>query len=73
MEDRFHDRELLRDLFDAVIEVMRGAKGTRHSVGSENYVDAAKVRSVVDEALRKVECESLDHWRRLEQEEKGNA
>jgi len=73
MEDRFHDDELLRDFFDAVIEVMRGAKGTRHTVGTAHYVDAARVRSVVDEALRKVECESLDHWRRLEREGTGNA
>ena len=62
-DNRYHNRELLANLFDEVVSVMRKAKGTRYSESSDYYVDANAVREVVEQALRKVECEALDHWR----------
>ena len=62
-DNRAHNHELLADLFDGVVRVMQTARGTRHTERSEHYVDADAVRRVVEDALRKVECEALDAWR----------
>jgi hypothetical protein len=60
---RAHDLALLQDLFDAVVRTMREAQGTRDTVSSDYYVDAAAVRRTVEQALRRVECDSLDGYR----------
>lgn len=59
-DPRQHDRELLSDLFDTVLDVLRCAR----SVEGPYRVDRASVERVVDSALRKFDMEVYDHYRR---------
>ena len=57
---RQHDRDLLSDLFDTVLDVLRRAR----SIEGPHRVDRASVERVVDSALRKFDAEAYDHYRR---------
>lgn len=59
-DPRLHDRELLSDLFDTVLNVLRRAR----SIEDPYRVDRASVERVVGSALRRFDREAYDHYRR---------
>jgi hypothetical protein len=59
-DPRQHDRDLLSDLFDTVLDVLRRAR----SIEGPYRVDRASVERVVDSALRRFDAEAYDHYRR---------
>ncbi len=59
-DPRQHDRDLLSDLFDTVLDVLRRAR----TIEGPYRVDRASVERVVDSALRKFDAEVYDHYRR---------
>ena len=63
LEDRNHNHELLSDLFDVVYKTLKNARGTRYTLGTDEYLDPAKVRVVVEQAIRKFELEAFDALR----------
>lgn len=63
LENNHHNHELLSDLFEVVYNTLKDARGTRHTLGTDEYLDPAKVRVVVEQAIRKFELEAFDEFR----------
>jgi hypothetical protein len=59
-DPRQHDRDLLSDLFDTVLDVLRRVR----SVEGPYSVDRDRVLHVVHAAIRKFDAEAYDHYRR---------
>ena len=63
LEDRNHNHELLSSLFEITYNTLRSGKGTKHTLCTDEYLDPAKVRVVVEQAIRKFELEAFDALR----------
>ena len=61
--DKEHDLNLLGDLFDHTYKVMKEAKGTMYTVGSEYVIERRTVLEAVESAIKKAEREALGQWR----------
>jgi len=58
-DPRQHDRDLLSDLFDTVLDVLRRAR----SIEGPYRVDGDRVLHVVNDAIHKFDAEAYDHYR----------
>ena len=63
LEDREKDHLLLCELFDKTYQVMKKARGTAYTVGSERVIERKTILDTVEQAVKKAEREALNAWR----------